>query len=71
MSKKNPDSNQKIKDIDMYVLKKLGLKEGTKGKAKDILTLVNTRLWNVSDIQNICGDCEWKEQCLWFISRSR
>lgn len=65
-----PNSAQKVREMDIHVLRKLGLKEGTKGRVKDILALVNTKLKNSSDIQDICGDCEWKEKCLWFISRN-
>lgn len=65
------DSAWKVKSMDVHVLEKLGLKEGTKGRIKDILYLVNTRLRNISDIQEICGDCDWKGKCLWFISRNK
>lgn len=68
---KRLDSAQKVRDMDMHVLRKLGIREGAKGKVKDILALVNTALKNISDIQDVCGDCEWKEKCLWFISRSQ
>jgi len=66
---KRPNSVQRVRDIDLQVLRKLGLKEGAKVRAKDIFTLVNTALRNISDIQDICAKCEWKEKCLWFSSR--
>lgn len=66
---KRQDSFQKVRDTDLRVLKKLGLKKGMKLKAKDIFFLANEKLKNISDIQDICGDCEWKEICNWFISR--
>lgn len=68
---KSPDFAQKVREIDIHILRKLGLREGAKGKTQDFFTLVNTRLRNILDIQDICGDCDWKEKCLWFISRER
>ena len=65
---KNVDSAEKLKNMDMHVLKRLGLKERAKVKAKDIISLVKTKLRNFSDIEDICGDCEWEEKCLWFVS---
>jgi len=67
---KNPDSALKAKDIDNRVLKKLGLKNGISGRARDYFSLVNKNLKNVLDVQDVCGDCDWKEKCLWFISRN-
>ncbi|MCK4904739.1 DUF1284 domain-containing protein [bacterium] len=61
--KKNADSLEKIKNMDMQVLKKSGLRNGAKVKAKDILLLLKTKLRGPY-IEDICGDCEWKEKCL-------
>lgn len=66
---KKPDSAQKIRDTDMYVLEKIDLKERTTGKARDIFSLINAKLRDSSDIQELCGDCGWKGKCLWFISQ--
>ncbi len=63
LCKKNPDSAIELKNIDMQILKKLGLRNGAKVKAKDIFSLIKTKLKD-SDIEYICGDCEWKEKCL-------
>lgn len=60
--RKNPDSPTEIKNIDMKVLKKLDLRKGGKIKAKDILTIIKTKL-KVNDIEDICGNCQWKEKC--------
>ncbi|MCK4325925.1 DUF1284 domain-containing protein [bacterium] len=66
---KRSDSAQKVKDMDMQVLRKLYLKDGTRGRVKDFVSLANTKLRNSFDVHDICGDCDWKEKCLWFISR--
>ncbi|TSA55435.1 MAG: DUF1284 domain-containing protein [Planctomycetaceae bacterium] len=62
---KNLGSAQSIREMDLYVLRKLGLKRGTKIRAKGIFTFVNTKLSNSLDIENLCGVCEWREKCLW------
>lgn len=67
--RKNPDSAREVKNIDMRVLEKLNLKDGITGRAKDFLYLTNTNLRNRSDLIDICGKCEWKEKCLWYLSR--
>ncbi|MCD6490406.1 MAG: DUF1284 domain-containing protein [Thermodesulfobacterium sp.] len=68
---KELNSAQKVKDMDIQVLRKLNLKDGTRGRAKDFLLLVNTKLKNSLDVQDICGKCEWRKKCLWFISRGK
>lgn len=65
-----PDSPGKVRNLDLQVLQKLGLPRGSKVKAEDVFSLANTKIRNISDIQDICGRCEWKEKCLWFISRN-
>jgi len=68
---KNLGSAQSIKEMDMYVLRKLDLKRGTKIRAKNIFTIVNATLSNAIDIESLCGVCEWKEKCLWPIQQDR
>ena len=65
--RKGSGSAKRIRDMDLKVLEKLGLREGTKVKGKDILDLVNTRLGNVSDVNGICGKCEWVDRCVWYL----
>lgn len=66
---KEPDSAWKVKDMDLRVLKKIRLKEGQKGTADELIDLVNEKLKDINDVQPICGDCEWKKDCLWYISK--
>jgi len=68
---KGPDSAQEVRNMDTRILEKLHIKDGMIGRVKDVLSLINTELRNVSDIQDICGGCAWKERCLWFISRDK
>ena len=68
---KRLDSAQKVKDMDMRVLRKLNLRVGTIGRVKDFLSHANTKIRNSFDVHNICGECDWKEKCLWFISQNQ
>ena len=68
---KEPGSAQKVREMDIHVLRKLELKRGTKVRAKDIFTIVKAKLKNSSDIESVCGTCEWKEKCLWPILQER
>lgn len=61
-------AQEKVKNMDRQVLKKLGLKKGGKISAGDISQLTDTELQS-SDIEEICGDCDWKTVCLFFESR--
>jgi len=57
------------KDMDLNVMRHLDIEEGSKMKVKSIFNLVNAKLKSRSEVQSVCGLCEWKERCLWFASR--
>ncbi|MHC1604353.1 MAG: DUF1284 domain-containing protein [Candidatus Methanofastidiosia archaeon] len=59
---------QNAKKIDIQTLKKLNLKNGAKIKAQDVFLRVNKKIKTTSDTIDICGNCNWKEKCLFFIS---
>jgi hypothetical protein len=63
LCKKNPDSAQKIKEMDGKVLQKLELKENQKINLDNILSLIKTKL-KKSDIEDICAECGWRSKCL-------
>ncbi len=56
-----------IKRRDRKVLKKIGLDEGASVTACEIFSLVNNQFKTYNDIEEVCGTCRWKEECLWFI----
>lgn len=60
------DSAQKIQSMDLKILEKLNLKEGIREQAQNLVMLTNTKFKTYFDIQEICGNCQWKEKCLWF-----
>ncbi|MEN6329712.1 MAG: DUF1284 domain-containing protein [Methanobacteriaceae archaeon] len=59
-----PLANEKIHKMDFLVLKKLSFREGTALRVKKLVSLIN--MLNKADLMEICGECSWKEYCLWF-----
>lgn len=60
----------KIRKMDQLVLEKLGMEEKTVGEAKELFRLVNTKLKNPSDIEEVCGSCRWRQKCLWYLQKN-
>lgn len=58
------DSNFKIKLMDIMVLKKLGLEDGKEYKAQNIFSRMKKVFKTQNDLQDICGDCYWKNKCV-------
>ena len=56
-----------IQDMDLKVLKKLGISEGKIETSHNLFHQVNLTL-NQDDI---CGDCSWQNKCLWYQSKIR
>jgi uncharacterized protein len=67
---KSPISDTEIREMDTKVLNKLGLKNGTIIEASEIFRLINNKL-NAIDVHSICGNCRWKDKCLWFLKKSQ
>jgi uncharacterized protein len=61
-------SNSRIHNMDLKILKVLGLKSGDKGEASYFINLVNSKFKKRLQLNSICGDCQWKEKCLWYVS---
>ncbi|MGB8450782.1 MAG: DUF1284 domain-containing protein [Anaerocolumna sp.] len=61
-------SNSRIHNMDMEIIKVLGLKSGDRGKASYFINLVNSKFKKRSQLNGICGNCQWKEKCLWYSS---
>lgn len=68
---KNITFNWMIKKMDKRVLKKLGIDNDTEISVSKVISLTKKIFKTHKDIQSICGNCNWKEKCLWYTSRSR
>ncbi len=58
-------SNEKIVSMDLTVLKKLGISQGSVFKADEIFEITNNKLKTYADVKEICGNCKWSEKCLY------
>ena len=58
--------SRRIKNMDLAVMKKLRIEEGTVIKADEAFKLINSKLDNASDIEDVCGTCKWRQKCLWY-----
>ena len=67
---KQRDSARKVGQMDLLVLGRLGLSQGSTGTAEEIFATVNRILRSCRDVQDICGNCGWKDKCLWYDSLS-
>ena len=66
---KNPHAYENIKKMDVTVLEKLGILEGSKIESQKILEHVNKIFKTREDALEVCGDCLWLSKCLWFMEK--
>jgi len=57
-----------IRRMDIKVLKTIGLQANTIIEAHDAFQLVN-KYFKSSNINEICGNCKWKDKCLFFLMK--
>lgn len=63
--------SRKIRNMDIVVMEKLNIKEGTVINADEAFRLINSKLNNASDIEDVCITCKWKQKCLWYMQNER
>jgi hypothetical protein len=63
--------SHRIKNMDLAVLEKLNIEEGTVIEANEAFRLVNSKLNTASDIEEVCETCKWKRNCLWYTQTER
>ncbi|AKB56197.1 MULTISPECIES: DUF1284 domain-containing protein [Methanosarcina] len=61
----------RIRSMDLVVMEKLKIKEGTIMEAYKAFSLVNSQLANASDITEVCGTCKWRQKCIWCTCRKK
>ncbi len=66
---KDPNAEENIKKMDLLVLGKLGIQEGSKIQARKILEHVNNVFKTREDAMEVCGNCLWQDKCLWFMGK--
>lgn len=63
------ENNNHIVKLDSIVLKKVKVKKNKEYYFKDLISIVNNVFKQLEDVKEICKDCEWINQCLWYQSR--
>jgi uncharacterized protein len=63
--------SHRIRNMDLVVLEKLNIEEGTVIEANEAFRLVNSRLNTASDIEDVCETCKWKRKCIWYAKNER
>jgi len=63
--------SHRIRNMDLVVMEKLRIEEGTVMGADEAFRLINSKLNNASDIEDICGICKWRQKCLWYMQVER
>ena len=69
--KRSPDADSNIKSIDNEVLKGIGKESGNQDNYRNLLKIINNTFKSMDDVKDICGDCDWKDNCLWHMSLDR
>lgn len=59
--------SRRIRQMDLIVLKKLRIEDGTVVEADEAFRLINSKIYKSSDIEEICGSCKWRQKCLWYM----
>ena len=66
---KDPRAEENIQRMDLLVLEKLGIPEGSKIQARKILEHVNNVFKTRKNAMEVCRNCLWLDQCLWFMGK--
>jgi uncharacterized protein len=62
---------RRIRQMDVVVLEKLGIEDGTVIKADEAFRLIKSKLDKISDIEEVCGTCKWRQKCLWYMQAGK
>lgn len=60
-----------IRQMDLTVLDKVSIEDGTVLRADEAFRLVNSIINSPSDIEDVCGTCKWRQKCLWYMQEDR
>lgn len=63
-------NEKKIQNMDQKTLEFLGLQTGVFDSAQTLFELSNKKFKTKESVEPICGECEWREQCLWYQRRA-
>ncbi|MCL2687017.1 MAG: DUF1284 domain-containing protein [Methanobrevibacter sp.] len=64
-------NNSKIIKIDNIILKKAKLEKNQEYSFNKAISIVNKSFHNIKDVEKVCKDCKWIEECLWIHARKK
>jgi hypothetical protein len=56
---------ENVDKMDRKLLHKLNLNSGKVVIVQEVMSLVKNKFQTQQDAYEICGDCSWREKCLW------
>jgi|LSQX01.1.fsa_nt_gb hypothetical protein len=65
---KESDANYRIKIMDSKILKCIGIQPDSVDTIQAMTNQVNDTFKTQAQLAAICGDCQWTEKCIWFLS---
>jgi hypothetical protein len=65
----NNRSDKEIIKMDSNTLKKIGIDENKEYNVKDLYKIINNSIKKKKDLEDICGECIWIKECLWYQSK--
>lgn len=63
--------SRRIKQMDLAVLDKLGIEDGTVLRADEAFQLINSKINSPSDVEDVCGTCKWRQKCIWYMQAGK
>jgi hypothetical protein len=65
----DPTSDQAISRMDIEVLNAIEQSAGSQASYAELINAANQVFPSQAKADKVCGDCGWKAQCLWYLSR--
>ncbi len=63
--------SRRIRQMDLVVLDKLKIEDGSVINADEAFGLINSRINSSSDVEEVCGTCKWRQKCLWYMQAGK
>ena len=63
------DNDKKIIEKDLIILNEIKIDPNKNYLFKDLIKIVNSVFLKRNQLKNICKNCQWTKECLWYESR--
>ena len=65
--RKDPGAHRLVEMFDLTILKYTGIKPNHIAKAASLLAQINTAFQTRAQRAKICGECQWRPICTWYL----